>query len=328
MAVQFIEKRDSLSEIRNLPGAAGIGAFNGGLFVNADGTPILVGGMPSGKTYFVDTIDGSASNDGRSWGSAFLTMAGAFDVLASGDTIYFRGKVREQLTAPVGVFDVSVIGIGTRPRHADTSPAGGSQSTSTWTTPSVEVAATPLVTVIQQGWLFYNILFAGPSAAASILLTRTAEGADETDASHASIIGCRFASGYDHISDTGGCYGVLVQGNRFVSATNFAILGVGNIGVGQSAWEIKDNHFDANVNGIKIAGFACDIHNNAFSDGETPATTVVLNTNNGGGANNRVSYNNFQTTTGNFNSPDVVGATTDYWNPNYSFDTLETGTPA
>jgi len=281
-----------------------------------------------GTTYYVDAVNGVDTRLGKSWRKAFLTLAKAFSVIQSGDTIVISGKVREQLTTPVGVFDVTVVGTGNRPRHADTSPAGGSRSTATWTTPAVEAAATPLVTVLQQGWKFENILFAGPSAAASILLVRTAEGASETDASHCSIVNNRFASGFVHISDTGGCYGVLVKGNRFVSATSFAILGVGNIGVGQSAWQIEGNRFDENVNGVKIAGFACDINYNSFSDGGTPNTTVVLNTNNGGGADNRVSYNNFQTTTGNFNTPDVVGATTDYWNPNYSFDTLETGTPA
>jgi len=285
-----------------------------------------------GTTYYVDAVNGVNTRLGKSWRKAFLTMARAFEVIESGDTIVFSGRIREQLTTPVGVFDVAVVGTGNRPRHADTSPAGGSDSSAQWAAPLVPTAATPLVAVIQQGWKFENILFTGPTDVhalnASIELRRTAEGAAETDASHMSVIGCRFASGYKHINDTGGCYGVLLQGNRFVSAANFAVLGVGNIGVGQSAWEITHNRFDENVNGVMIAGFACDINYNSFSDGGTPNTTVVLNTNNGGGANNRVSYNNFQTTTGNFNSPDVVGTTTDYWNPNYSFDTLETGVPA
>jgi len=285
-----------------------------------------------GTTYYVDAVNGVNTRLGKSWRKAFLTMARAFEVVESGDTIVFGGKIREQLVTPVGVFDVAVVGTGNRPRHADPSPVGGDRSAATWTTPLTPVAATPLVAVLQQGWKFENILFAGPTDVhalnASIELRRTAEGAAETDASHMSVVGCRFASGYKHINDTGGCYGVLLQGNRFVSAANFAVLGVGNIGVGQSAWEITHNRFDENVNGVLIAGFACDINYNSFSDGGTPNTTVVLNTNNGGGANNRVSYNNFQTTTGNFNTPDVVGTATDYWNPNYSFDTLETGVPA
>lgn len=285
------------------------------------------------NVYYVDALNGvDTGHTGKTWAKAFLTMSKAFSVVDSGDVIVFSGKVREQLTTPAGVFDVTVVGAGNRPRHADSSPVGGNLSAGQWTTPAVPTAATPLVKVIQQGWRFENILFAGPTDVhalnASIQLDRTPEGSSEHDASHMSVVNCRFASGYKHINDTGGCYGVLLRGNRFVSAANFAVLGVGNIGVGQSAWEITHNRFDENVNGVLIAGFACDINYNSFSDGGTPNTTVVLNTNNGGGANNRVSYNNFQTTTGNFNTPDVVGCATDYWNPNYSFDTLETGIPA
>lgn len=286
-----------------------------------------------GSTYYVNATSGVDARSGKSWRKSFLTMAKAFSVVASGDTIVFAGKVREQLVTPVNVFDVTVVGTGPRPRHADSAPVGGNTAANTWTTPVTPAAGAPLVRVLQQGWKFENILFAGPTDVhalnASIELFRDAGAGDlERDASHASIVNCRFASGYKHINDVGGCYGVLVKGNRFVSAGNFAILGVGNIGVGQSAWEITENTFDENVNGVMIAGFACNINYNAFSDGGTPNTTVVLNTNNGGGANNRVSYNNFQTTTGNFNTPDVVGSATDYWNPNYSFDTLETGVPA
>jgi len=289
-----------------------------------------------GTTYYVDAVNGVDTRLGKSWRKAFLTMAKAFSVVESGDTIVFGGKIREQLTTPVGVFDVTVVGTGNRPRHADTSPAGGSTTAGTWTTPASPTAATPLVAVIQQGWKFDNILFAGPTDAsalnASIELRRTAEGADETDASHLTVTNCRFASGYKHINDTGGCYGVKIAHNRFVSHVLWAILGVGNIGVGQSNWEIHDNDFDSNAvataNHVKIAGFACRIHENTFDDGGAPDTTVVLNTNNGGGANNRVWNNHFQTVTGSFNTPDVVGTATDFWNPNYSFDTLETGIPA
>lgn len=286
-----------------------------------------------GTTYYVNATSGVDTRLGKSWRKAFLTMAKAFSVIQSGDTIVFAGKIREQLVTPVNVFDVSVVGTGNRPRHADASPVGGNTAAATWTTPAAAATNTPLVRVLQQGWRFENILFAGPTdtnaLAASIELYRDAGAGDlERDASHLTVRGCRFASGYKHINDVGGCYGVSITDNRFVSAANYAILGVGNIGLGQGAWEIARNRFDENVNGVLIAGFACDINYNSFSDGGTPNTTVVLNTTNGGGANNRVSYNNFQTTTGNFNTPDVVGAVTDYWNPNYSFDTLETGTPA
>jgi len=294
-----------------------------------------------GTTYYVDAVSGVDTRLGKSWRKAFLTMAKAFSVVGSGDTIVFSGKIREQLETPAGIFDVSVIGAGNRPRHADTHPTATSgKAAATWTTPASPTAATPLVRVQQQGWLFENILFAGPTDAhalnASIELYRTDEallsGTVERDASHLTVQHCRFASGYKHINDVGGCYGVKIAHNEFVSHVLWAILGVGNIGVGQSHWDIVGNDFDSNAvataNHVKIAGFACRIHENTFDDGGAPDTTVVLNTNNGGGANNRVWNNHFQTVTGSFNPPDVVGAATDFWNPNYSFDTLETGIPA
>lgn len=274
-----------------------------------------------GNEWFVDATGGSDGNSGQSWSSPFLTMAKAFSLLQSGDVISFVGKVREQLTTPVQVFDVTVRGGGNRPRHADAAPTpAGGHSASTWTTPASATAATPLVKVLQQGWRFENILFAGPTDAACVLLYRDAGAGDaERDASHAEFLGCRFASGYDGISDTGGCYGVGVYDCRFGPLTNFCILGVGNIGAGQSEWVIENNHFQEFTNGVKIAAFQCRIKGNTFTDGGTPNTTVVLNTSNGGGANNFVVDNYFQTATANFNTPDVVGAATDVWN-NTSID--------
>jgi len=282
-----------------------------------------------GTTYFVDATNGLDANTGKAWGSAFLTMSKAFTSVASGDRIYFTGKVREQLTAPSQIFDVRVIGIGTRPRHADSTPSGGETATATWTTPATGATTAPLVKVMQQGWSFENILFAGPTDHACIQLYRDAGATnDERDASHATIIDCRFASGYDGISDTGGCVDVLVQHNRFEALTNFCILGVGNIGLGQSDWEIVDNTFDGFTNGVKIVAEGCRIQNNTFTDGGTPATTVVLNTANvQGGHDNFIIENWFQTTTANFNDPDVVGNATDVWY-NMALDTVAAGATA
>jgi len=337
MSTRFIDKVSVASAIRTLPGAAGIGVLGSQVLLNVDGNLIPLSGIePNGAVYYVDPNVGDDENDGRSWATAFDTMAAAFAVLDSGDTIVFRGKVREQLTTPVQIFDVTIIGAGNRPRHADSSPAGGEEAANTWTTPASGATTAPLCKVLQQGWRFVNILFAGPTDHACVQLYRDAgSGNDERDAAHAEFIGCRFASGYDGISDTGGCPDVLVQNCRFEALTHFSILGVGNIGVGQSDWKIVDNTFDGMSNGIKIAAFGCRIQNNTFTDGETPATTVVLNTNNGGGADNFIVYNFFQTTTANFNDPDVVGCTGDVWF-NVSIDAtsagvggnLESGKPA
>jgi hypothetical protein len=267
----------------------------------------------NGSTYFVDA-NVATSGNGLSWASAFKTMAEAFAVIASGSTIYFRGKIKEQLVTPNGVYDVTVIGAGNRPRHADTSnPSGGELATNSWTEPDNEVAGKALVRVWQQGWKFKNILFYSGDDNACIELWRTNEGENEHDASHLEVVGCRFASGYNGISDLGGCYGVLIKDCRFGALTNFCILGVGNIGTGQGGWIIEDNHFAGFANGVKIAAYESRIKGNTFTDGGTPTTTVVLNTVNAIKGDNFIVDNYFQTTTANFNSPDIEGNATDVW---------------
>lgn len=267
-----------------------------------------------GTTYFVDTNSGSDNNTGLSWQRAFLTMAAAFAVLDSGDRIYFVGNVTEHLTSPLArAQNVTIIGATTRPRHADTHPGGGELSGATWKSAGTN---SPLLTLRNSGWRFENILFVAHASNYAVELQRNATetAAGEFDASHAEFIGCRFASGAGGLNDTGGCFNVVVEDCIFGALTSACILGVGNIGVGQLQWVIRHNRFYGFTNGVKISAVGCLIYGNFFGAGGTPNTTFVLNTDNaGGGSDNMVVDNYFQTTTGNFNTPDVVGDATDVW---------------
>jgi hypothetical protein len=231
--------------------------------------------------------------------------------------------IREEVVIPNTLADGTIIGSATRPRHGDASPNAFGRDTSSWRSTS---ASSVLCTVRAQGWRFINLLIVGPASESAFELVRNADDglATEYDGSHASFIGCRFASGLDAIEDSGGCKNVTVQDCIFEALTGFCIKGVGNIGQGQTTWLIQGNHFSGFTNGVKIAAFECRIQNNTFSDGGTPTTTVVLNTSNGGGANNFVVNNFFQTATANFNSPDVVGTATDVW-WNVSIDATSAG---
>ena len=223
--------------------------------------------------------------------------------------------IREEVIIPNTLADGTIIGSATRPRHGDASPNAFGRDTSSWRN-STGVTTSPLCTVRAQGWRFINLLFVGPSASDCVLLVRNADDglATEYDAGHASFIGCRFASGSNGINDTGGCYNVLVKECLFQTLTGYCILGVGSIGNGQNYWIIEDNHFHGFTNGVKITGFGCRITRNSFTDGGTPTTTVVLNlASNGTGTDNFVVNNYFQTSTANFNDPDVVGNATDVW---------------
>jgi hypothetical protein len=286
-------------------------------------------GLGFGPEYFVDTNGGSDSANGKSWANAFQTMTACFAALdaadASGARVYFVGNIREQLTTPTGVADVTIIGAGTRPRHADTHPLNGELAAATWKLPASGSTNNPLLIVRNPGWRFENILFAAHASNYAIRMDRTAdEDATEQDASHMAVLGCRFASGAGGISDTGGCFNVQIEGCWFQALTTACILGVGNIGVGQLMWHIRNNHFNNFTNGVKIAGHECVITGNYFTDGGTPNTTFVLNTNNGGGRDNFVVDNFFQTATANFNTPDIVGCATDVW-WNVSIDAASAG---
>jgi hypothetical protein len=289
-------------------------------------SPNLFRDASRGTTYYVDTNTGSDANSGKSWASAFATMGEAFDHITAGDKIYFVGNVTENLITPLGTPNVTLVGATTRPRHADTHPLNGELSGATWKTDAA--TNSPLLTVRAPGWRIQNILWAAHASNYAIKLVRTGiEDATEEDGSHAEILDNRFASGGGGISDTGGCINVKVEDNVFDALTVACILGVGNIGVGQSNWYIRNNHFAGFTNGVKIAAFGCWVRDNIFEDGGTPNTTFVLNMSNGGGGRNFVVDNYFQGTTANFNTPDVVGNATDVWY-NTALDSTAAGTSA
>jgi hypothetical protein len=299
--------------------------LSGPLFVN--GSPVLPGsglmGVAPENVYYVRR-QGANEAYPDAFGSLQTAVTYASSRAAKRPVFVVLDDIREHVVIPNTLADGTVIGSATRPRHGDASPNAFGRDTSSWRSTS---NSTALCEVRAQGWRFINLLLVGPTSEACFKLVRNADDglATEQDGSHASFIGCRFASGYNGISDTGGCVNVLVQECIFQALTNFAILGVGNIGVGQSNWVIRDNQFADFTNGVKIAGFACRIEGNTFEDGGTPNTTVVLNTSNGGGGRNFVVRNYFQTATANFNTPDVVGNATDVWAVNASIDSTGAG---
>jgi hypothetical protein len=261
--------------------------------VSSFGIP-LTGGMPPsfyGRYWFVDAKVGSDGNRGNSADRPFQTMDKAFDNIDSGDVIIFRGKIREELTTPAGVFDVTIIGAANQPRHADdhsesSSPGRGSSS-ATWTTPASPTAATPLLIVQQQGWKFYNFLWDGPSDAAALQLFRDG-GADdaERDASHAHILGCKFVAGQNHIEFKGGLSQVVLEENLFFGATADSILETVGAGIGtnnyhrflNNAWHNNESHIDMAANYATIRG-------NTFGKKTTDGINL------GGGSENVVTLN-------------------------------------
>jgi hypothetical protein len=224
------------------------------------GIPVLGSLPPSvyGRYWFLDAKIGGDGNSGKTRNRPFATMERVFDVIDSGDVIFTRGKIKEQLSTPAGVFDVTIIGAGNQPRHADDhsealSPGRGSSS-ATWTVPASATAATPLLTIRQQGWRLINILFDGPADAAAVQLFRDG-GADdsERDGSHAHIAGCKFVAGQNHIEFKGGLSQCVIEDNMLFGATAASLLETVGAGIGTNNYHrILRNHFHNNATHIDV----------------------------------------------------------------------------
>ena len=270
---------------------SGSGVDNGGSVVRAN------------KHFWVHGNLGNNGNVGTSPDAPFRTMAAAFAQIGSGDIIHLNGRITESITAPAGVFDVTIIGEGNSPRHADAHTTNNGYSTAQWNSAS---ASTSQLTLQQQGWRIVNILFDAPTSAAAIVFPRNAASGDaERDSSHASIIGCRFAGGSMGIQITGteNVFNVLVQGNTFNDLTT----AIDSSGGYAYRWQIIDNNFTKNTNHIDVGFTESTIVGNVFGAVTTLGVDLT------GGTNNVVSRNIFH---GDYNVLNVAG-TTDAWGGNF-----------
>lgn len=294
--------------------------------ITSFGVPVIGGGAgpfkPYATYYFVDAnnFTGAASdgNTGLSPEDPLVTMERAFELVGSGDVITFIGNIREQLDAPEGIFDVTVIGGSNSPRNADaftSSTTGDTGRTgASWVAPASPTASTPLLRVLQQGWRFQNFLFgAAPAATASVVLYRDGgAGSSERDASHAAFYGMRFDSSPMAIQASGGPAFITVANSLFARSTTTAIANTVGAGIGTNLnWNIVNNRFTDNVNHIVVPGNQCNITGNVFGK----FTTLGVSMSGGTG------YNQVH---GNYMSGDYdagyVAAANDDWCGNYSMD--------
>lgn len=272
--------------------------------VSSYGVPVFGGGNVWGSHWFVDGNLGSDNYEGTSRDAALATMAAAFAVVGSGDTIHVRGNITENLTAPAGIFGVHILGPSRAPRHADAHTGNnGYASAATWKAAS---QTDPLLILQQQGWVLENILFDSPTSDAAIEFKRDAASGDsERDSSHARILNCRFASGATGILITGteNVFNVEVAGCVFNDQTNAII--------GDPAWRwiIRDNVFIGNTNHIDSGFTQSIIERNVF--GKFTTKSIDLR----GGADNVISDNTLAGTYSNVGGYWASGAT-DEWGGN------------
>jgi hypothetical protein len=266
-------------------------------------------------TYFVDTVNGSNNNNGQSFGSAFATMAKALSVAETGSTIYFTGDVREQLTGSNTLYDISIVGVGSL-HHPDKLVAEH-PGACMWRMPaSGGVETTPLLIVRGRGWKFINIAFDGPATAAAVQLVRTAEGASEYDASHASFIGCRFYAGQNHIENNGGVAYITIRDCHFQAATGASLVKVAGAAIAFSlCWKILNNYFAGgpvpNASHIVLDLDGAVVADNFF--GVVTSTGLYIDLRGGQTGYNLVSRN---VCAGEWDTSNYKGATGDFWGGN------------
>lgn len=246
--------------------------------------------------WFVQPQGGSATADGRDPEVPLSTVAGALALAKSGDTIFLVGNITEEVTASNLLEDITIVGVGNRPRHADKArdyasfPTYKGISGASWRQAASHGATTPLLKIRGQGWSLQNLLWVPPSDAAAVFLDRNAlSDVSEFDASHAEVLDCRFAGGQNSI-DVTDCYGVLIKRNTFHATTAAAIMSTG-AGVAQpQAADIDDNRFFNNDTHISVAYQDAVIRRNVF--GRFATLGIDLTDGGAGGGNyNMVTQN-------------------------------------
>lgn len=262
------------------------------------------------NTWYVDTVNGSDSSGRGTPYSPWATMGKAFDNLVSNDVIYFKGKVREQLVAPLGVTGVSIIGAVTGNVRDD----DGAK----WYAPASPVAGKALIEIREQGWTFENFLMTPDNTGGAAIKAHRAEDASYPDSSHFICRGMRFVGAGGTpigIEDVGGNHHYIVDGCEFQTLTSAIVCTSTAIAVPLRN-TIINNKFMGNTNDIKTSLSYSLIQGNVFFTPGNGATNKVVSTvaNSGQGGNNVVRLNQFNNPAAEIVAAEgYSGASTDLW---------------
>lgn len=232
----------------------------------------------NGVDLFVDTVNGNDARTGQSWDKALATVAQAFTLLGtprgyvlpghrkgSNSRIFIIGDVREQITAPLGVYGVKIIGgFGGRPRHVTADGVVTDGNGAGWREAATAGDA-PLLTLREQGWEVHNMMMI-PQSGYGAIRWRREETATYPDASHSIVSGNRFfqsgAVGLG-VDDYGSQSHCSIIDNEF-DGLEYAYKS-GNVGISAANRHlILRNHFHDNKNDIYTNCYGVRIEDNVF----------------------------------------------------------------
>lgn len=247
----------------------------------------------------------TAAPDGT-YEKPYASMTAVAPYLQPGMVVGVLGVLRDEFVAPLGLNDITIRGMGNKPRQATTSGVANGGG-ATWLSPSAGATSTttPLCNLRAQAWTLEN-LFMNNSAtnAPAVLLTVTGGGdpPTEPDASHATIDGCWI---------TGAKYGISSTGlPNFVTVKNNVLFGFGDSGdtaiayaVGSGSktlygWQINNNEFWGNSRHIQAGFSGASIHDNHLTYINGGVTTAIFYDATGG-QDNAVFDNTFDVNSGN-----------------------------
>lgn len=263
-----------------------------------------------GRTFFVFP-------NGNGPRGSFTTMTDVFRNLRSRDVIVLGGVLREQVVAPLDVYDVTILGASNLPRQA-TSGGVATGGGASWLPPTSPVATTPLLEIRAAGWSIDGIEMTPVNASAAVRLTRSAV-TDTIDASHFSMTNCLIGANGGTTSigveDNGGCSRVLLENNRFEGLAGTAILGLNTAAAIPLGWRVLSNQFLRNTNAIAMSLTQGLVKDNVFNQAANDANNKVnLVSVAGQGSLNQVINNIFSDVAANVTiAKGYKPGTTDVW---------------
>lgn len=273
-------------------------------------------GTSGGTAYYVDCVNGLATNDGLTWDRALLTIQAAVDLVDDYDLIYVRSTAT--ITETVTTSDdmgVKLIGVS----NGKTNP----NWTSTGTGTNCLILNGPC-------WEVKNFLWSGAG--------RTVEFVHVAYAANGTVISNCYFHGGSTSSQAICYYGAPPQCklyyNHFTAfggdTPNYDAAVSGGYGVmSANDYEIIGNWFSENTDHLRLQAGNCLIKNNSFQSTGSTSATVILDTVCAGAScgYNIITGNTFGDKTYEIdNANGYYGSTTDVWSGNICPDgiTIET----
>lgn len=278
-------------------------------------------GMVTGQPWFVDSVGGLATYDGKAWTQAKATIATAVALASAGDTIFLQGSFSEAVTSSLA--RLRFIGIGTGPQATQWTAANDGVcltinatqnfvSNIKFSVPAYTSGIPAAIKLLSASYgIIDKCLFQGKTASRQAIYSAAATA----DSDNFTVRGCKFKN-----------LNTATHGAGIWLLNTSAVYNYGS-------WSILDNVFESCVTGIKGAFRFSLVKGNSISNyglkagGTDPEVVLALGIDLSGAApagtgGNVVTGN---TLGGAYTSTLYkVGATGDIWRGNYVEETATT----